>query len=140
MKVQVLPRHIAYGEPCIEEHCPIALAVMDALAGEPITGVFVGCDCVTVCYRDGTEKRWDLPWEITEVIDEYDATKVMYPFGFELPEEHARLGADLGVVPGDLYSPAWDGAAAEADLGDDRGGSAAEESGEMVALYLELVP
>lgn len=84
MRIQVLPRHIAHGEPCIEECCPVALAILDALQGEPVSRVFVGSDTVHVELRDGTEKIFTLPWEISEIIEEYDATCVMYPFGFEL--------------------------------------------------------
>lgn len=84
MKIEVLPRHIEQGVPCTEEKCPIALAIMDALEGEPVSGIFVGCESVVVLYENGSEKVFPLPWEINEIIDDYDATCVMYPFGFEL--------------------------------------------------------
>lgn len=84
MKVEVLNRHIYHGQPCIEERCPIALAILDALGAVPVSGVFVGSEVVTILLPDGNEKIIPLPWEINEIIDEYDATGVMYPFGFEL--------------------------------------------------------
>lgn len=85
MRVEVLPDHIEHGTPCHEEDCPIALAIIDALHGEPLLqDVYVSCETVVVVYTTGEEKIFALPWEVTEIIDEYDDTGVMYPFGFEL--------------------------------------------------------
>jgi hypothetical protein len=84
VRVQVLPRHIESGTQCYEEKCPIALAIMDALEGEPVSGVFVGDESIVVLYENGTEKIFEVPWEISEIIEEYDASGIMYPFGFEL--------------------------------------------------------
>lgn len=82
MKIVVEERHIKAGTWCTEEACPVALAIMEAL-GEG-WDAYVGSEYVTVVGSDGTVKTYSLAWEITEIIDEYDTTRVMYPFGFEL--------------------------------------------------------
>lgn len=84
MRIIVEDRHIQAGIACVEEWCPIALAILEALWGERIETVAVGCDVVSIFWADGTEKRIPLAWEISEIIDIYDSTGVMYPFGFEL--------------------------------------------------------
>ena len=85
MRVEVLERHIETGTPCVEEHCPIALAILEVLRSEVfLMGVYVSAEDVFVIYADGSEKVFQLPLAVSEIVDHYDNTGEMYPFGFEL--------------------------------------------------------
>jgi hypothetical protein len=84
VRIVVEQRHIDAGVMCTESACPVALAVTEALAGEPFERVCAGGATVVIAYEDGREKVFTLPWQVDEIINEYDDTGVMYPFGFEL--------------------------------------------------------
>lgn len=98
MKVVVEERHIKAATPCDEHLCPVALAICEqmtqlhgiggweavATGKEAAWEVLVGSEYITIIFADGSKKTYETPWEISEIIDDYDRTGVMYPFGFEL--------------------------------------------------------
>ena len=81
--INVTAEHIERGEPENSEHCPVALAIMDALpqAGVPCVG------SSEVTFR-AADDRWvdvGLPDEVSVFIETFDdGTDNVGPFTFEL--------------------------------------------------------
>jgi hypothetical protein len=91
--VRVLDRHIAEGKPRSECECPVALAVIEALAAD---GVTAEAGTVEVDYYDvfvvdgetgGRRYRATLPAEAADFVDNFDDGDPVVPFEVELTWE-----------------------------------------------------
>jgi len=80
--INVTAEHIENGvrENC--ERCPVALAIMDAFPGA--SGIYVESRVFSIS-RDGYRRdEIKLPREASEFIWDFDASKTVQPFSFEL--------------------------------------------------------
>lgn len=86
MKVEVTSDDISNGLPGILDACPVALAVLRAYGDPGDYGIAVDEDEILIwSEEDGsTVKAWETPDVISDMIDLYDRTGEMCPFGFEL--------------------------------------------------------
>jgi hypothetical protein len=91
--IRVTDRHIAEGKPRSECECPLALAVIEALAAD---GVIAEAGTVEVDYYDvfvvdgetGCRRyRATLPAEAADFVDDFDDGDPVVPFEVELAWE-----------------------------------------------------
>jgi hypothetical protein len=86
MKVEVLPEDIALGVRGEEERCPVARAIQRLVLGEGLC-VAVTTDSAWIGPHEADatqEKEFSFPVIVSELIEHYDITGEMDPFGFEL--------------------------------------------------------
>lgn len=89
MKVNVTQKHIDDGVPS-HKHCPIALAIRETHL--PVDcGVDVKASCVEFITLDGewvssAEARYRLPQKAQRFVSDFDKSKRVYPFKFEMGE------------------------------------------------------
>lgn len=80
MKIAVTDQHIAEGEPCSPQQCPVALACIDAGFIRPaITALWITCST-----SSGEAIAEYTPYETWDFIERFDGGKPVKPFTFEL--------------------------------------------------------
>lgn len=88
LTVRVTDKHIAEGVRCDDNSCPVALAVIDALAGAGIAcgAVSVECEYVQADFFEGGAERVlrmyhaELPPRASDFVWDFDGEKPVVPF------------------------------------------------------------
>ena len=82
MIINVTEKHIAAGERCSRDACPVALAMTEALQAHGAEGR-VEC-CRQVYYLSDSRTRRNLPSVAIAFIEAFDTKQIVKPFSFEI--------------------------------------------------------